>query len=156
MPVLSSTRVQNYLGVGDEIVSAELAGQHAVFCGPNGSGKTTMLSAVSLFKALAATGFAGGSGSDSGGRFFDLSWLSDPTVSADLFHLDSAQCAIQLGFLLPQEFDPLVQFLIASGLCASNPIDIRFALSLRANAKRLVEVYANGQAVLSEVSNQIG
>jgi hypothetical protein len=154
MPVLSSIRVQNYLGVGDEFAGAELAGQHAVFCGPNGSGKTTMLSAVSMFKILGSSGLGAGTGATGGMGYLDLPWLPDGTVSADLFHLDSAECALQVGFSLPQGFDQLLQFLVANGICAGDPIDVRFDLRLRPQGKRLVEVYANGRPVLSEASRR--
>jgi energy-coupling factor transporter ATP-binding protein EcfA2 len=154
MPVLSSIQVRNYLGVGNEFAKAKLSGRHAVFCGPNGSGKTTMLSAVALFRTLSASGFSGGSGAIAGGRYFDLTWLNDPTVAADIFHLDSADCAIQVGFLLPAAWDPLVQFLVANGFCAGDPIDFRFDLSLRSSAKSLVDIYANGRSVLSEASTR--
>jgi hypothetical protein len=45
---LRSLRFSNYLGVGPEPVALEFHPRCTVFCGPNNSGKTTMLSAISL------------------------------------------------------------------------------------------------------------
>ena len=49
---LDSLEIRNYLGAGDEPVTLEFNGKHAVLCGPNGSGKTTVLSALDRVRRI--------------------------------------------------------------------------------------------------------
>lgn len=139
MPTLTSIRVRNYLGAGNDAAGAELGGKHAVFCGPNGSGKTTMLSAASLFSTvginLVQPGPAVGE--------FVLSSLADGAATADLFHMDAPESQIEIGFQAPVEFSPVLTLLQEHKLLSGSPAYVRCFLSLRPNQKTLTSLRIN-------------
>lgn len=49
---LDSLEIRNYLRASEEPVALEFNGHHAVLCGPNGSGKTTVLSALDRIRRI--------------------------------------------------------------------------------------------------------
>ncbi len=100
---LDSLEIRNYLGAGDEPVTLEFNGKHAVLCGPNGSGKTTVLSALDRVRRIKWISVL--QSYSIGREPSEVSvweWVDGrPQVTAQLFHSGSQTFRVSAGFILP-------------------------------------------------------
>lgn len=104
---LDSLEIRNYLGAGDELVTLEFNGKHAVLCGPNGSGKTTVLSAlghvrlINWLSVLQSYSIGRGPSEVSVWEWVD----GRPHVTAQLFHSGSQTFRVSAAFILPTDIE---------------------------------------------------
>lgn len=111
---LQSLQIENYLGAGSEPpLALRFDGKHALLCGPNGSGKTTVLSALECLKrAFSAWGnhprlpFIESSGltTPNHHRVNVWEWAdARPNFTADIFHTESEEIRISWVVSVPLE-----------------------------------------------------
>ncbi len=100
---LDSLEIRNYLGAGDEPVTLEFNGEHAVLCGPNGSGKTTVLSALDRVRRINwVSVLMSYSVGHVPSEVSVWEWVDGrPHVTAQLFHSGSQTFCVRAGFILP-------------------------------------------------------
>src|SRR5713226_323533 len=108
---LDSLEIRNYLGAGDEPVTLEFNGEHAVLCGPNGSGKTTVLSALDRVRRISWSTVLhshGGPNSQEQAPWpiTIKEWIDgDRVVTADLFHGRSQTLQVKAAFSAPNDLN---------------------------------------------------
>ncbi len=110
-PKLHSIEIRNFLGAGDDGVELEFAGEHSVLCGPNNSGKTTVLQALSFFSNVPAASQYNENfqieGQPAHGAVIQPVGVSP---SADIFHPDAhslavaQRCTAKITFRVPTSF----------------------------------------------------
>lgn len=148
--------ISNYLGAGSIPVSLKLGGEHAVLFGPNGSGKTTALSALNRIGRISWGSVLqsyGSSASGSGPASWNVTvseWAdARPQVTADLFHGDAEIFRTGVELRVPKDLDADGVSLLAllSGPYADS-IQASFATAVRRDQKvQLESVYVDNRAV---------
>ena len=112
-PKLHSIGIRNFLGAGDEGVEVEFAGEYGVLCGPNNSGKTTVLHALSFFSNVPS--FQYNPNFQIAGQLAHGVAIQPVGVSqsADAFHRDAhslavaQNCSAKITFQVPMSFQNL-------------------------------------------------
>src|SRR5216684_2206341 len=109
-PKLYSIEISNFLGAAEEGVEIDFAGDHGVLCGPNNSGKTTVLHALSFFSNVPSFQYNENFQID-GQRAHGVAIQPvGVSQSADVFHRDAhslavtQNCAAKITFQVPTSF----------------------------------------------------
>jgi hypothetical protein len=126
---LRSLRIVNYLGAGNDGVIVELHPHCTAICGPNNSGKTTILSAISLLSSFMRTGFISQSGSHN-----IMGWCQADGATDDIFNFNASakECVFDVGIGMSRD---LVNFFEPK--LGEDKLGVRFSFDVRAGSKRL-------------------
>jgi predicted ATPase len=129
---LRSLRIVNYLGAGNDGVTVELHPHCTAICGPNNSGKTTILSAISLLSSFMRTGFIGQSGSSIG-----MGWYQADGATDDIFNFNASakECMFDVSIGMSSD---LVDFFQPK--LGEDKLAVRFSFDVRAGSKRLLNL----------------
>ena len=166
---LDSLEIRNYLGAGDEPVTLEFNGKHAVLCGPNGSGKTTVLSALDRVRRIKWISVL--QSYSIGREPSEVSvweWVDGrPQVTAQLFHSGSQTFRVSAGFILPtgleerRRIQPLldpVKELAAekaeSTVPSQDSLHMSFTMVARADEKAQLESISTEEQDLFRIAQQ--
>jgi hypothetical protein len=135
---LRSLRVVNYLGAGDEGVTVEFDPRCTAICGPNNSGKTTILSAIEH-----VTSFARFSSPLPDSTATHVLYKAEAAID-DLFHFDAPkrECRFEVVLALTTDFAPTFK-----PRCDEAVLELGFDLTMRSGSKELMSLIVGDEAV---------
>src|SRR6266849_4388295 len=136
---LRSLRFCNYLGVASEPVEIQFHPRCTVLCGPNNSGKTTVLTAASLlFEAMRSSAYSDRSGT------LDLSTATGSPLTHEMlnFRTQSNECPFDAEVSIDRR---LVTFSLDG--VTNEPVRLGFGVMLAQGQKHLTHVTLNSQEV---------
>jgi energy-coupling factor transporter ATP-binding protein EcfA2 len=154
---LRSLRVVNYLGAGNEGVSVEFDPHCTAICGPNNSGKTTILSAISLLSSsgLRASYEHASFGhaefiSLSGDGHVEARWCPAAGTTDDIFNFNASpkECRFEIGLALSED---LVSFFAPKS--GEDSVEVRFSFDVKLGSKRLSSLVIKGEQIFLRESD---
>jgi predicted ATPase len=144
---LYSIKIRNYLGAGDPPVELEFNGDSGLLCGPNNSGKSTILKALAALKQIAHDLLSGSSFGVQAG------WRAEPLATADVFHWGTGSFELGATFLVPHGLFGVSNALSALGMQAADSMQVRFEVALTAQRKSLLGIWFKDHKVFDPKGN---
>jgi hypothetical protein len=133
--------VRNYIGAGGDGARIDAGGRHLALCGPNNSGKTTMVAALSALRVACPHGFHTQLANHNDGRTaLTIDWKDAGGAGAnDSIHRLAGSARFDVTFAIAADH-PVVKSLVTP--LQLTPVDgmvaVRFALALRSGQQQLL------------------